>query len=176
MLNVDETIIESMMTKYKWLEEFRYGATKEKRYVKKSNLQGYDMKEMIDILIIRIEDIIKKLKEVDIETDFRAGADIETLEKIREEIEAKKTLVRATTYALVQVTLDIEMEIKDKQEMIAEAYHELGERIGEEFEDGNFSMIIDSLINIEPNSKGPNIVISREKNAEILVEGEYNEK
>ena len=176
MLNVDETIIESMMTKYKWLEEFRYGATKEKRYVKKSNLQGYDMKEMIDILIIRIEDIIKKLKEVDIETDFRAGADIETLEKIREEIEAKKTIVRATTYALVQVTLDIEMEIKDKQEMITEAYHELRERIGEEFEDGNFSMIIDSLINIEPNSKGPNIVISREKNAEILVEGEYNEK
>lgn len=176
MLNVDETIIESIMTKYKWLGEFRYGATGEKRYVKKSNLQGYDMKEMIDILIIRIEDIIKKLKEVDIETDFRAGADIETLEKIREEIEAKKTLVRATTYALVQVTLDIEMEIKDEQEMIAEAYHELGERIGEEFEDGNFSMIIDSLINIEPNSKGPNIVISREKNAEILVEGEYNEE
>ena len=128
------------MTKYKWLWDFRYWATGEKRYVKKSNLQGYDMK------------------------------------KIREEIEAKKTLVRATTYALVQVTLDIEMEIKDEQEMIAEAYNELGERIGEEFEDGNFSMIIDSLINIEPNSKGPNIVISREKNAEILVEGEYNEE
>ncbi len=176
MLNVDETIIESIMIKYKWNKEFRYGAVGEKRYVKISNLQGYDMEEMIGILIIRIEDIINKLREVDIETDFRAGADIETLEKIKEEITAKKTLMRVTTYALVQVTLDIEMEMKDEKEMIAEAYHELNERIGAEFTDENFSIVIDSLINIDKTAKGPYIVISREKDASILVEGEYDEE
>ena len=171
-----ERTIESVAIKYNWEKEFRQGAVGEKRYVKISNSVNYDTKEMLDLFIIRIEDIAKKLIEIDIETDFRTGNDLEILRGIKKELEEKKILMRVSTYALVNISLDIEMAMKDEKEMIAEAYQELSERIGSEFEDKNLSITIDSLINIEQNSKGPNIVIYKEKDASILVEGEYYEE
>ncbi len=176
MISADETIIENITIKYNWHKEFRYGAVGEKKYVRKSNSVEYDTKEFIDILTIRIKDIQKKLIEIDIETDFKTGTDIEILERIKKEITTEKIMMKITTYALVQVTMETEMEMKDEQEMLAEAYNKLNERIGEEFEGDDLKIEIDSLINIDRNSKGPNIVISKEKDASILVEGEYNEK